>query len=336
MIFLAQHPLFDPPSTELPKPPVPYTTGWRFTAESHSVPAPTLVTRGCCMNSESDKIERKQLSPVERCLKRPPLPGGIGHDSIRLEVIKLLKGGDGHNSQVFTVRLLAPASPSLPQVGTELVAKVYDPLYFNDDEGHLNPFLCMDKYYTHEANAYKALDEFQGCGIPKYYGSYSLDLPVDPTRKRTVRMILIEHIRGITMADAKPEWFSQYARQHIMKTLVDLESRIFEKDIWLVDLEPRNIIIRSAVDRQDSQPHIELIDLGHALFNRRRDDPLALKLNNFLGEYISPLLRWNDAKAKTYAFSDWIDWDWDPWLKTEFAHTVASITPEMRERWSDE
>ncbi|RAL17458.1 uncharacterized protein BO97DRAFT_409887 [Aspergillus homomorphus CBS 101889] len=234
---------------ELPKPPVPYTTGWRFTAESHSAPNPTLVTRGCCKNSESDKIERKQLSPVERCLKRPPLPGGKGNDSIRLEVIKLLKGGDGHNSQVFTVRLIAPAaSQSLPQEGTELVANIYDPLYFGDDEGLLNPFLCMDKYYTHEANAYKALGELHNCGIPKYYGSYSLDLLVDSTRKRTVRMILIEHVRGMTMADAEPEWFSQNARQHIMKTIVDLESRIYEKDIWLVDLEPRNIIIRSVVD----------------------------------------------------------------------------------------
>ncbi|PTU19128.1 hypothetical protein P175DRAFT_0440763 [Aspergillus ochraceoroseus IBT 24754] len=45
-------------------------------------------------------------------------------------------------------------SQLLPQEGTRLVAKIYDPLYFNDDEGYLNPFLCMDKYYTHEANAY--------------------------------------------------------------------------------------------------------------------------------------------------------------------------------------
>ncbi|OJJ70272.1 hypothetical protein ASPBRDRAFT_56092 [Aspergillus brasiliensis CBS 101740] len=334
MIFLEPHPpLFEPPSTELPKPPVPYTLGWRFTAEYHSVPAPTLVTRGCCMNSESDKKERKHLSPVDRCLKRPPLPGGKGNDAVRLEILQLLKCGDGHNSQVFIVRLLASTSQSLPQDGTELVAKIYDPLYFNDDEGRLNPFLCMDQYYTYEANVYKALGEFQGRGIPRYYGSYSLDLPVDSKRNRTVRMILIEHIQGITMADAEPKWFSQSTRQHILKAIVDLESRIYEKDIWLIDLEPRNVIVSSAAD---SQPRIVLIDFGHALFNRRRDDPLAMQLNYFLGQYISPLLRWNDAKGKTFAFSDWIDWDWDCWLETEFAHTAVSITPAMRERWSDD
>ncbi|GKZ38370.1 hypothetical protein AbraIFM66950_010527 [Aspergillus brasiliensis] len=334
MAFFQQHPpWFDPPSTELPKPPVPYTRGWRFTAQYHSVSAPTLVTRGCCINSRSDKKERKHLSPVDRCLKQPPLPGGKGNDTVRLEVLQLLKAGDGHNSQVFTVRLLASTSQSLPPDGTELVAKIYDPLYFDDDEGYLNPFRCMDQYYTHEANAYKALGEFQGRGIPRYYGSYSLDLPVDSIRTRTVRMILIEHIHGSTMADAEPESFSQSARQHIMKTIVDLESRIYEKDIWLIDLEPRNVIVSSAAN---SQPRVVLIDFGHALFNRRRDDPLAMQLNNFLGQDISPLLRWNDARAKKFGFSDWIDWDWNGWLETEFAHTAVSITPAMRERWSDD
>ncbi|OJZ82533.1 hypothetical protein ASPFODRAFT_50359 [Aspergillus luchuensis CBS 106.47] len=333
MVYLQQNlSLFDTPSTELPKPPVPYTTGWRFTAESHSVSAPTLVTGRCCTSSDSDRIERKRMSPVERCLQRPPLSGNKGNDAVSLEVLKLLKGGDGHNSQVFTVRLIASNSQTLPKDGTELVAKIYDPLYFDDEEGYLNPFLCMDKHYTHEANAYEALAEFQGRGIPTYFGSYSLDLPIDSTRKRAVRMILIEHIQGTTMEDAKPTLFSQSARQYIMKAIVDLESRIYEKNIWLIDLEPRNILIRYAVD---SQPQIVLIDFGDALFNRRRDSPIAMRENNFLGHYISPLLRWKAAKAKLYAFSEWVDWDWDCWLEVEFAHTVPSITPEMRVRWSD-
>ncbi|EAW21079.1 uncharacterized protein NFIA_062400 [Aspergillus fischeri NRRL 181] len=221
----------------------------------------------------------------------------------------------------------------LPQKGTRLVAKVYDPLYFNDDEGYLNPFLCMDKYYTHEANAYMFLSEFQGQWIPKYYGSYSLNLSVDSVHTRTVRMILVEHIQGITMADSEPRNFSQSARQSILKSIVDIESRIYEKDILLTDLEPRNIIISSP---DSDQPRVVFIDFAHALFNRRRDDPIPFELNDFLGEYISPLLRWNKSKDRDYAFLDWIDWDWDHWLNAEFAHTAANITPEMRERWSDD
>lgn len=140
--------LFEPPSTELPKPPIPYTADRRFTAKCHTVSAPTLVVQGCCNNSKDDSRERKQLRPIDRCLIHPPLAGKEGSGTVSLEVIGLLKGGDGHNSQVLTVRLLDFESivQILPPKGTKLVVKIYDPLYFDDDEGYLNPFLCMDKY----------------------------------------------------------------------------------------------------------------------------------------------------------------------------------------------
>ncbi|PYI15761.1 hypothetical protein BO99DRAFT_467055 [Aspergillus violaceofuscus CBS 115571] len=176
-------------------------------------------------------------------------------DTVSLQVTGTLKAGDGHNSQALTVEALDSTSPSLPRKGTGFVAKIYDPLYFGDDDGYLDPFRCMDKYYTHEANAYPALREFQGRDGPTYHGSYT--------------------------------------------------------------------------------PRVVFVDLAHALFDRRRDDPAALTLNCFLGDYISPPLRWNEAKFKASPFDDWVDWDWDPWLTAEFAHTVTSITPEMREQWAD-
>ncbi|KAJ5138249.1 uncharacterized protein N7515_003097 [Penicillium bovifimosum] len=327
--------LFGPLSTEFPKPPLPYSAKWRFTAKSHTVSSPTPVVRGCCINSESDRAERRKLRSINRCLKHPPLPGKEGYDTVSLEVVDLLKGGDGHNSQVFTVRLLDfESSPELlPRKGTMLVAKVYDPLYFDDDEGHLNPFLCVDRYYTHEANAYMALSELQGEGIPRYYGSYSLSLSVNSVHTRIVRMILVDHIEGITMADAKPVNFAKSVRKSILKSIVDLESRIFEKDIWLTDLEPRNVMIGSP---DSDRPGVVIIDFAHALFNRRRDDPPLLQLDQVLGEYISPVLRWKEIRGKGDSFSEWIDWDWDPWLEAEFAHTIPRIKPGMRERWPDD
>lgn len=123
-------PLFGPPSTELPKPPVPYSPKWRFTAKSYTASCPTPVVRECCLNSESDSADRRQLRPNRPILKQPPLPGEEGYDTVSLEVIDLLKVGDGHNSQVFTVRLLIFESTSqqpLPQKGIVLVAKIYRP-----------------------------------------------------------------------------------------------------------------------------------------------------------------------------------------------------------------
>ncbi|PYH81840.1 hypothetical protein BO82DRAFT_283372 [Aspergillus uvarum CBS 121591] len=289
--------MFGPPSTELPKPSSPYTPGWRFQAQSHAPLAPTPVVRECCISSKNEQEEKEQLSPVERCVKRLPLPGNEGDDTISLEVTGTLKAGDGHNSQVLTVEVLDSTSTSLPRKGTSLVAKISDPLYFEDDEGYLDPFRCIDKYDTHEANAYQALRELQGRGIPIYFGSYTLSLPVDEGRSRAVRMILMEYVSGVTMADAQPGDFSQGDRQTIMKDIVDLESRVYEKNLWLADF--------------------------------------ALTLNYFLGEYISPLLRWKNPRRKASPFEDWVDWEWVPWLTAEFAHTVTSITPEMRERWAD-
>lgn len=61
-----------------------------------------------------------------------------------------------------------------------VVAKIYDPLYF-DDEGYLSPFRFMDRFYTHEAHFYtlfcsdEKLKQVE-LTVPKFYGSYSLDI----------------------------------------------------------------------------------------------------------------------------------------------------------------
>lgn len=118
--------------------------------------------------------------------------------TLDLQIHNLLSVGDGCNVQIFTVEVLGTgdslAKNHFPQdtEKTKYVAKVYDPLYLNDDDGYLNPFLCVDQYYTHEANAYELLTEFQGNSVPRFFESYYLNLPVgkwSPGIYRTVRLI---------------------------------------------------------------------------------------------------------------------------------------------------
>ena len=162
---------------DLLKPAIPFTKGRVFTARSHVTPPPTPVTRKCCLNYSHGREERAQLTPVARCLKYPPLPGELGSDTVEFEILDPSKVGDGHNAQVFNVRILnTKLNSETSQRGKELVPKVYDPLYQDDDDRYLNPFLCMDKYYTHEVHAYHALSNLQGGLIPRFYGSYSLDI----------------------------------------------------------------------------------------------------------------------------------------------------------------
>ncbi|ODH45032.1 hypothetical protein ACO22_00424 [Paracoccidioides brasiliensis] len=100
------------------------------------------------------RVERRQLRPVERCLRHPPLPGNMEPRTVNLKVLDLLRVGDGCNAQVFTVQVLeVRPDPRFFQSNKKLVAKIYDPLYFSDEEGFINPFLCVDKHYTHEAHA---------------------------------------------------------------------------------------------------------------------------------------------------------------------------------------
>lgn len=278
--------------------------------------------------------ERLQLDPLDRCLRHPPLPGKIEDDTVTLEIEETFKTGDGHISQVFAVRAIGPRPKiaGFPPEGTKLVAKVYDPLYIDDDAGCFDPFICVDQWYSHEANVYPLLSHLQGQGIPKFYGSYSLDLPVDSERTRTVRLILIEHIDGITMSHAKPDQFSQRARQNILKWIVDVESHIY-KDFVLRDFKPRNIIIESP---GSDLPRAVLIDFASVYFDRLPDDPhtFAFRDELFLGQYIPPLLRWTEYSELPSIFAEWIDWEWDSWLEKEFAHTAAAITPALQ-RWYD-
>ena len=114
-------------------------------------------------------------------------------------------------------------------------------------------------------------------------------------------MVLVDHIEGITMADAKLSNFSKSVPQSMLRSIVDLESPIFEKGIWLTDLEPRNVIISSP---DSDKPSVVCIDFAHALFNRGRDDPPLLQLNYFLGEYVSPSFGGRKSEAKEIQFQD--------------------------------
>ncbi|XRM36689.1 hypothetical protein ABZX51_000180 [Aspergillus tubingensis] len=156
---------------DLVKPPIPYTKGWRFSARSHATPAPTPVTLDGCRNSDNGREERATLSSVARCCKHPPLPRDLRQQTVDLEVLDPIRVSDGHSAQVSKVRVLNPESNTETFQGTEdLVAKVYDPLYLNDHGGYLNPSLCVNKLYTHEAQTYRVLSDLQGDLIPRITG----------------------------------------------------------------------------------------------------------------------------------------------------------------------
>ncbi|KAE8333814.1 hypothetical protein BDV39DRAFT_198725 [Aspergillus sergii] len=183
------------------KPEPPYTVGWRCTAHSHEPLRPTLVTKDSCRNFAAGRFGKAQLSPVERCLRHPPLPGLDKPHKVDLEIIEVKKGGDNHISQVVVVEVLGHIQRL--EKGRRAVAKFYDPLS-DDDEGFLNPFACVDRHYTHESAAHITLADLMRKKISEFYGSFSVSIPVDESHTRTVWLILLEYISGKPMLVADP------------------------------------------------------------------------------------------------------------------------------------
>ncbi|EQL29710.1 hypothetical protein BDFG_07702 [Blastomyces dermatitidis ATCC 26199] len=128
------------------------------------------------------------------------------------------------------------------------------------------------------------------------------------------------------MQQANSQKFSCHSHQEIMKSVINFESQVYEQNILLTDLSPRNVIM---VEKPgfDSKQNLLFLDFAGALFSQRRNDPVAIRSNLFLGQYISPLLQWN--KTMAMQFNDWIDWDWQAWIEAEYAYTTTTITSEM-------
>ncbi|KAJ5713048.1 uncharacterized protein N7483_010229 [Penicillium malachiteum] len=309
------------------RPPLPYAKGLRFTVQSH-IPTPrTPVVHSNLNYTLNDLEDLVRLDPVEFFLAHPLLPGEIGSNTLGLEIIDTIKVKEPCNSQVFTVKVLKGAPEKPLPASNILIAKVYDPLYYNDVQFMIAGYRAMDRFYTHETRVYSVLSEFQGENIPHFYGSYSFDIPIENSSNvRSVRLILIGYLPEKDMQKAQPATCSQEARQQIMKNIVDFESTVFFKNIVLRDCCPRNIIL---LQDHDNTISVKFIDFDAVLFNRRPQHPFraVLDKDKFLGQYITPLYRWRRPRED---FEDWVDWDWKPWLDAEFAHTASKITPEIR------
>ncbi len=302
------------------KPSFPYLVGGHLTLRSHQPPAPTTGSRS--LTPELAR-ERESVHPLDRCLRHPPLQGKDGLDTVEVQITGAIRAADNHSAQVVAIRVQSSSCDQLPR-DSDLVAKIYDPLYFDHDQDDVDPFLCVDYAYTHETTAYSALSALQGGIIPSYYGSFSIKLPARENVLRSVRLILIELISGQTMQQLIPANLPQPNRQSIMKAVIDAESLIYTHNIWHMDVRPANILVREST----RIGRVVIIDFGRCAVGRHALPHLhQVYLPNVP---ISPLLRWRKPKR---SFQAWVDWDWLPWLERLYASTRASITEEMKSLW---
>jgi serine/threonine protein kinase len=291
-------------------PSATHSLGQKFTVRSHIPPPPTPVSYKCCINETPEQEEQNRRGALQTCLDHPPLPGRDGSFLVELELVGLLRVEDNSNPP-FLVQVCGatPEAPHELDPGKRFIAKVFDPLFVNTQDGEVNPIRLMDKHYTHEVATYRILWEFQGTKIPKFYGSFSWSIPVPGQEGifRKVRLILLEHLPGISMQEADAEDFSTQTRQNMMKKIIDLETCIYARGVRLRDLSPRNVIMTDP----NNPTELFFLDFGDATFPNITKD-------------ISPLSRWADGRLIwEFGSHGWIDWHVEPWVKFEWAETIT-------------
>ena len=302
------------------KPSLPYLAGRHLALRSHHPPVPTTGSRLLTFQLAR---ERESIHPLDRCLRHPPLQGKDGQDTAEVQITRAIRAENNHCAQVVSIRVQSSSSDQLPK-DRDLVAKIYDPLYFDHDQDDVDPFLYTEYAYTHETAAYGALSALQGGIIPKYFGSFSIELRARENPSRFVRLILVELIPGKTMLQLISANLSQPNRQSLMKAVIDAESLIYTHNIWHMDVRPSNILVCDST----KVGRVVIIDFGQCAVGRH---PLPFLHQEYLPNVsISPLLRWREPRA---SFQAWIDWEWIPWLERVYASTRASITENMKSLW---
>ena len=134
-------------------------------------------------------MSERKLSLEERYYRHPPIETEpLDTKGITLNIIKQVRTGEAKAAQIAQVEVEGIKNNSL-------VAKFYDPFYYDHEQDDVEPFLAVDYAYYKEISAYWYLKAYQGYLVPRYYGSFSCEFPLG-TGSRAVRLIVIDYVKG--------------------------------------------------------------------------------------------------------------------------------------------
>lgn len=323
--YLATHP-------EALKPAIPYQPGAVFSARSHIPPKPPRGSQ--FYPTEASREEIKSTHPLELCFKHPP-EGQHGDVRLRLKVTQEIRVKDPGNAQLVLVEptVVTPGgSPSFTTTslmdwtssGGQVVAKFFDPLYYDFDEYKFDPFVSSDATYRHEVEAYHRMQPLHGKVVPRFFGSYAVDIPLPndyhiPTRP--VQAVLYEYIPGILLASQEAMELSQSQRKAIMAAVINVYDKLWQLDVNFSDLHPRNMIVVSA--EVGHKADVRYIDFGDASvgFRARQGEAHTPTLEPRPFEEVYQW--WQDENLDAIVdFKYLIDWPWNDWLKNEYQKTM--------------
>lgn len=248
------------------RPPIPYVAGFETLVKPHTPPQPFGP-----QNSKRGEGRRparyEQMEGVthsEWCLTHPPENTPVP-DNVPARSLRLLK-------QLSCERCTGAKVFSCVVDGNEhqtLVAKIYDPLYYAYVE---DVAWQADMDYSVEAGAYEDIRDagLDGKYTPKYYGSWAIQVSfsTSPPIKRTVCLVLMEHLKGFTMESLiqtnLKSRIPPIQRLDIMGRILEIDQKLKFAGVRHADLEPRNIMLVNLDLDQYKPPRIVLFDFNIA------------------------------------------------------------------------
>ncbi|KAE8844424.1 hypothetical protein PTNB85_02689 [Pyrenophora teres f. teres] len=220
---------------------LPYHVGFTTIATRHEPNEPF----GTGYDTDDPPVlgDCETLSQLDYCLSNPSVGRNLLHqDTKDLKITAIIRTGCNRGAQLVVVN-------------DDMVAKVYDPLFYNPSEDcHFGEDVVAtaNSDYCHEAAAYHELQKSPAAQevTPAFYGTWTIN--VDTLKRegdqlwkytRQVPVILIEYVRGFTMTDINPQVLNEQLQSSVVKKALESESLIFHAGVNHGDMHPRNIIV---------------------------------------------------------------------------------------------
>lgn len=325
------------------KPNLPYILGFTTQIEPHEAPPPFGDDKlyGSRPRREVSDVDLKTLKQSALVVSHPPVetsrsatpdgsaPEANHRETAQLTITSAMRIGYDGGAQV--------AACKIAQAGRQpfhAVAKIFDALYyrFSNSRAPTPPDVAAqaDIDYVAEAAAYRHLARVgeTGASAPKYYGSWTLKLPIASrgvSQLRPVRLLLIERLEGMNLNGLRmqnsllvrngPDAFHLPAeyRLEVLARALDSYVRMLHCGIDHGKLAGRNVVLVTENTRRWSTaihpgiPRVALVDYKGAIVYGRTN--MGKHPHEDLARPVSPL-EWFWTLPLAADFEGWVPREW--------------------------
>ncbi|KAJ6565708.1 hypothetical protein B0H10DRAFT_2200332 [Mycena sp. CBHHK59/15] len=187
-----------------------------------------------------DENGRREMSQPEAALAKcyendAPYQAQVSPSTITLETPLAAGAREERPAQVWKVNATGSNTP--------LVARIYDPLYF--DTAVHDRFHIIERAVASEHEAYTRLKKHQGTRVPRFHGVFVAKIP--GVRPRHVYVVLLEYIPGVDLQAKMRTAGDATCIQHkagIFNAVARASYPLYHSGVRPDDLMDRNVLLQ--------------------------------------------------------------------------------------------